>query len=175
MDKKVWSLSSSAVVGAEPERVMAWWFHPDRKLELQRRITGGGATDFVFTESTTDGVRVRLFSFTDLRGWGHNHRVETGLFLDGTAARCGGRFIVPVSDVNDMKPPLGRRITLHCVGQLEFVPQGSGSTEVCVEHCHKLSGGNRVMRQVIRRADRGKQDRLFNELIADCKTALDVG
>jgi hypothetical protein len=38
-----------------------------------------------------------------------------------------------------------------------------------------LSGGNRVRRQVMRRADRGKQDRHFNELIANCKAALGAG
>jgi hypothetical protein len=82
---------------------------------------------------------------------------------------------VPVSDVNDMQPPLGQRITLHCVGQLEFVPQAEGITAVSVEHRHTLSGGNRVRRRVIRRADRGKQEHLFNALIADCKAALGAG
>jgi hypothetical protein len=73
------SFESAATVDASPESVMAWWFHPDRRDDLRRRIEGAGARDFSLTESTTDGLRVRTMQWTDRGGWETRHEAETRL------------------------------------------------------------------------------------------------
>ena len=172
MGRTVWSIRLAAVVESPPEFVMAWWFHPDRGDEAQRRITGGDVTDFVLTESTADGVRVRNTSFKDRRGWDHHHRTERHLAPDGSAARSGDRYIVPGSDLNEMRSSRGQRITLQCEARLEFIARTDGATEVCVQHSHTLAGGSWVTRLAIRRSDPAKEEQQFNEMIAECKAAL---
>jgi hypothetical protein len=172
MNGSTWPIRLAEVVGAPPGRVMAWWFHPDRKDEVQGRVTGGEAIDFVLGESATDGVRVRTISFRDRRGWDHHHRVERHLTPDGKATRSGDRFIVPIRDVSEMRSPRGQRITLECEGRMEFIPRPDGATEVYVEHSHTLVGGNWATRRAIRRSDPGKEDQMFEDMIAECKVAL---
>jgi hypothetical protein len=124
--KTTWSMRLTAVVKAEPELVMAWWFHPDRKDDFRHRIERDGATDVSLTESTADGVRVRTATFRDRRGWTHDHQVETRLTAEGMGTRRGDRFIAPTGDVNNLHSPRGQRITLQCAGGIEFVPQSEG-------------------------------------------------
>lgn len=172
MGRSKWSFRLTEVVHSPPESVMAWWFHPDRKDEVEGRITGGGATYFALDDTSTDGLRVRTISFRDRRGWDHRHRVERQLASDGTPVRSGNRFVVPVRDINEMRSPRGQRITFECVGQMEFVPRPDGATEVHVEHVHTLAGGNWATRRAIRRSDPGKEDRQLKNIVADCKAAL---
>jgi hypothetical protein len=162
---KTWSIRLAEVVDAAPERVMAWWFDPDRKDDLERRIVGRGATDFALSESIADGRNIRTITFRNARGWDHRHRVER----DETPQRNGGRFIVSIGDVNEMLLPRGQRMTLRCEGRLEFISQPGGSTEVNVEHDHTLTGGNWATRRAIWLSDPTNEDRLFKEMIARCQ------
>jgi hypothetical protein len=171
MGGKAWSMRVAGVVNAPAERAVAWWLHPDRVNEAERRITGGAA-DFTISETTTDGLRVRLVSFRDRKGWDHHHRIERHLASDGTASRTGDRFTVPMREVNEMHSPDGQRVTLRCMGQLEFAPRPDGSTEVHIEHDHTLEGGNWAIRRAIRRSDSGGQDRLMKDVVSDCIAAL---
>jgi hypothetical protein len=63
-------------------------------------------------------------------------------------------------------------MVLRCEGRLEFVSQPGGSTEVCIEHDHMLTGGNWGTRRSIRVSDPTNEDRLFREMITRCQAAL---
>jgi hypothetical protein len=123
-----WSYQTAGMVNASAERVMAWWFHPDRRAEFQDHIEKAGGRDVSVTQSMSDGVRIRIVNFKDRRGWVQRHQVETRLAPDGIPARDGDRFVAPGGDVVSYSPPSGGEITITCIGQVEFIPQVSAVT-----------------------------------------------
>ena len=167
-----WSFETAAVVDAGPEDVMAWWFHPDRRKECQERIEKTGARDVSVTQTTTDGVRVRVACWTDRRGWDTHHQVETRLGPDGMPAGQGDRYIAPASDVVSFNRRSGQKMTVTCMGRLEFIPHESGDTEIRTVHHHTLTGGRWIQRWSVRRSDHVKSDRVFRESITRCRAAV---
>lgn len=154
---------------------MAWWFDPDRKNDFRDRIERTGATDFSLTESTTDGVRVRVATWKDRRGWVHHHRTELHLDPHGMPPRSGDRFIASGSDTVSFQHPRGKKFGFTCTGRIEFVPQTSGSTEIVSIHSHATAGGTWFQQRYIRRSDLQNGTRQFDEeSIARCRAAVSL-
>jgi hypothetical protein len=175
MGQLAWSIEVAGIVNASPERVMAWWFNPDRKNDFQDRIERTGATDFSLTESTTDGVRVRAATWKDRRGWVHVHRTELHLDPNGMAPRSDDRFIVSASDTVSFQHPRGKKFGLTCTGRIEFVPKNSGSTEIVTIHSHAAAGGTWFQQRSIRRFDLQNGTRQSDEeSISRCRAAVSL-
>lgn len=167
-----WTYQTAGIVNASPERIMAWWYHPDRRAEFQDRLETAGHLDVSVTESMSDGVRVWIVCFKDRRGWVQHHQIETHLTPDGTATRDGDRFIAPSGDVVNYDTPDGQTLTTTCTGQIEFIPQASGESEISVVHHHKLVGGSWLRRWSMRRSEPRNSDRVFQESIIRCQAAV---
>jgi hypothetical protein len=173
VEQLTWSIESAGIVNASPERVMAWWFGPDRKNEFRDRIERTGAKDFSLTEFITDGVRVRDTTWKDGRSWVHLHHTELHLGPDGMAPRTGDRFIASGSETVSFQHPRGKKFGFTCTARVEFVPQTSGATEIVVVHNHATTGGNWLARRLIRRSDLQKGTRQSDEeSIARCREAV---
>jgi hypothetical protein len=71
------------MINAGPERVMAWWYHTDRFDEFKKHIESLAAGECSVTQSTADGVRVRVAHWKNDRGWDVQHRIEAVLAIDG--------------------------------------------------------------------------------------------
>jgi hypothetical protein len=169
-----WSIEERATVVASPEEVMGWWLHPDRRDDFRDRTEGRGATNFSVTETITDGLRVRTFSWTDRRGWEHQNQIETSLDSNGMAPRRGDRFVADTHDTIDLRGPKGQATHVDCTGRVEFIPLNSGSTEVRMLHNHSLDGGgNWLRRRMIRDADRQHLARVFRQMIEKCQASID--
>ena len=168
-----WSIETVATVNASPERVMRWWFSPERQNDFRDRIEKTGATDFSLSASSTDGIRVRTSTWKDRRGWVHHHRTEWHLDPDGMAPHRGDRFIAPGSDTVSFEHPRGRKIGFPCTARIEFVPDTNGSTEIAVIHSHETTGGTWIQQRAIRSWDLKKgTTRQFDESIARCRAAM---
>jgi hypothetical protein len=167
-----WSYTTSGVVDATPQSVMNWWFHPDRRTDLQKRIEALGTSDVSVTESTTDGLRVRIAHWKGKRGSDHHHHAETTLGIDGLAALDGDRFVAPVSDVVSLLTPSGLKMTRTCSGRIEFVPLTDGAIEVSMVHSHVLVGGGWFQRRSHHRSEQANTERMFRESIARCQAAV---
>jgi len=161
------------MVNASPERVMAWWFHPDRRDEFQTSMEKFDffAGDVSMTESTADGLRIRDIHWKDNRGQDHHHHIETVLTSDEMPARNGDRFVAPFSQTHDYRTPEGRKVTLRCSGRTEFIPQATGDTEIIVVHSHILVGGGWIARLSQHKSELTNTDRQFRDRIARCQAA----
>jgi hypothetical protein len=174
VDQSDWSFELTATVNAEPERVMAWWFDPDRRGDFRNRLEASGATDISMTESGADGLRARDSHWKDRRGWEHNHHVETKLTPAGTAASDGDRFVAPANDVRSYRSPTGKTREVACSGAIEFVPRAGGDTEINVLHHHTnvVGASTRLVRWVERKLERRNTDQLFRERVSRCEAAV---
>jgi hypothetical protein len=164
-------IMDSAVVNADAQAVMAWWFHPDRWDDFRNRLERTGAREVSVTGSMEDDVTVVTISFVNPRGRRVHQRRERRLTSDGTAPRKGDRFVVETDEVMTKETQSGRGITRTCEGRTEFIPNADGSTEVVSVHRHALAGGTWAERLGNRRGDRTLQGRHFAELIESCRAA----
>jgi hypothetical protein len=164
---------TAATIHASPEAVMAWWFHPDRKDDLQTSMDNVGAHDFLFANSDTDGVRVRTAEWTDRRGWKHHHQIEAHLAPNGVAERQNDRFVAPISDVVTYRRPGGDNDTrtMACNGRIEFISLAGGDTEVRAFHSHTLTGWPWLQRSSRRKAFRKNTESLFVDSVDRCRAA----
>jgi hypothetical protein len=166
-----WSLKAVGSVKAGRERVITWWTHHDRKADLRDRIEASRAVaGFSQTESTVDGLRVRVTTWTDRSGWRHESRVETRLDQNGTPIRNEDGSI-PVGQSTTLRAPLGYKMIFTCVGQIDFNRQGD-ATEVILSHDHKVVGGTRFNRRGLQRSDEKRQLEDFRYWIDHCQDAL---
>jgi hypothetical protein len=169
MGRSEWSYVLSGIVNANPEAVMAWWFHPDRAEDFLRSAKKIGAIDAALAESIEDEVRVRTYLWKDRRGWTYRHRMETHLAEDGLAVRTGDHFIAPRGDVESYKSPTGAEMTKTCVGRIAFTPLAEGGTKVWVLHNHSLVGGAWLWRIKMERDDRSNTEAAFRDQIDRCQ------
>jgi hypothetical protein len=167
-----WEITTRNVVNAPVDHVMAWWFHPDRLTDFERRTAGFAVTDLTVDLSTEDGVRVRVASWKDRRGWYNDHRTETYLGPDGMATPTGDRFVAAFRETTDLRSPRNRDLAFRCRGQFEFIPTDEGATEVVSKHNHSLTGGNWLQRQKIWKSDLESQPRLYCERCENCEADL---
>lgn len=151
---------------------MEWWFHPDRVHGFQRWAERRGAKDFMVAVTAEEDARVRVGSWTTPRGGEIHHRTETQLDPDGLANRQDDRFIASFTETVVSHLPMGRQLTLECIGTIAFMPTGSGACEVVSTHNHSLSGGNWLQRQRAWKTDLEIQPRQYRELAQECETDL---
>lgn len=165
MGRSQWSFEVSGTVKANPEAVMAWWFHPDRARDFLSFAEKIGATDTAFAESVEHGVRVQTYLWKDRRGWSYRHRYETHLTQDGVAPRINDHFVATGDGVVAYKSPSGAEMTKTCVERTQFTPLADGATKVTVAHNHSLVGGAWLWRIKMERMDRNNTDAAFRDWI----------
>ena len=171
MGELSWVIRTAGTVNASPERVQAWWVHPDRREDFRDRIERTGVTKFSQEESTVDGVRIRTTRWKDRKGWTHETRVEATVDLEGKPIPDeDGSF--PLSQKATIRAPLGYRISFTCSGRLEFKQLDAETTEVVMFHNHKAVGGTRFNRQNMRKSNQEGEPRDFQGLIDRCHEAL---
>lgn len=101
----------------------------------------------------------------------HHRQSEWHLDHSELAPRSGDQFIVSASETVSFQHPRGTKIGFSCTGQIVFVPQVGGSTQVAVVHSHTMGGGNWFQRRYIRRSDQTSQ--LDEDWIARCRAAVE--
>ena len=151
-------------VKASPESVVEWWYDPQRLGERRKRLEETGS-NVSLEVAEVDGVRVTTSQLKDRRGWRQSHRVESHLGPNGRPIRQGDRYVVRVSDVAHYKPPLGKAVTVSCEGQIEFIPQATGGTEIVITHRHSVSGGLRHWQRSIARGEHVNTMTQFQETL----------
>jgi hypothetical protein len=166
-----WSIKTVGFVNANPDRVLAWWWHPDRRTEFRAAMERSGVVGFSDTVSTEDGVRVGVTKYKDRKGWVHESRTERRLGPDGMPmASEDGSF--PLRRTLTYVSPLRYKLTLTCNGQAEFNPKDDDTTEITFVHHHTVVGGTRPNRENIQRSDQEREARGFQELIDRCQADL---
>jgi hypothetical protein len=158
-------------VNASPDAVMEWWYDPERLEERRTRLEETGSNVSLEVEDV-DGIRVTTSHLKDRRGWRQSHRVESHLGPNGRPAQQGDRYIARSRDVARYKPPLGKGVAVSCEGQIEFIPQATGGTEIVVTHRHSVSGGLKNWQRSIAKGEHVNTATQFQETLGQCQAAL---
>jgi hypothetical protein len=80
-------------VNADPESVVAWWFHRDRWTERLALIEKGGAIDLASTQTRESGMFVRTLRYKSAQGGEFDHRMEANLDESGKPPYEGDRYL----------------------------------------------------------------------------------
>jgi hypothetical protein len=150
---------------------MAWWLDPERRREFEARILKTGAAKFVAEESVEDGIRIRIFSWTDPNHWKHHHVARAPVVGDGVPERNGDRYLLPLSDVRTYTAPTGMKLTSTCDGRLEFIALAGGSTEVVEVHSHVITARSHRRATKLAEKERVNTESVFADKLERCRLA----